>query len=101
MILFNYWDFGHHMKKRANKFNSERVYFDYAFDAYGVAHQREINLLHKLKMGIVLTQPVVTSEMIRERIIARRTERKERQKQKILAAQSKGRLEQFVMSFVS
>lgn len=85
---------GDHMNNRAKKFNNERVYYDYAFDAYSVAHQREINLLHMLKMGLTLTTPVETKEMIRERIISRRKVQRETAKQK-------RRVEQFVLAFIS
>lgn len=62
---------GNHVKKRALKFNSERVYFDFAFTEIGVAHNRELEVMHKLKIGVGLVCDYFTPYASKQRILKR------------------------------
>ena len=63
---------GDRMERRAQQYNDERVYFDYAFDAMAVATPRELQLMYLLKLGLMLTDTYNTPAAARERILKRR-----------------------------
>lgn len=67
---------GDRMQRRATRYNSKRVYFDYAYDAFSVAKDWETTLLHKLKIGIGLLDDSNSPYKARQRILERRAKQK-------------------------
>lgn len=68
------------LRKRAKKWNDERVYTDFAFDSYYVAKDWELDLLNRLKMGIRILDDSNTPAAARQRILARLKERQGKRK---------------------
>lgn len=71
---------GNHMQKRADKYNAARTHFDYAYDSIGVAHNRELKVLHILKIGVTVCDTHSTPYAARERLQARVAERRARRR---------------------
>lgn len=73
---------GNHVNQRAEKYNRQRSYFDYVFTAIGVAHQRELNLMHKLKIGLSLVDTENTPVAAHQRVLNHIAERNARRAMK-------------------
>ncbi|MBO1897767.1 hypothetical protein HNW13_018675 [Shewanella sp. BF02_Schw] len=67
---------GGHMQKRADKFNNERTWFDFTFQPMGVAHKRELQLVHMLKLGIIFNDTFNTPYAAKQRNLARRAKQR-------------------------
>lgn len=81
------------LNRRAAKWNSERVYKDFAFDAFYVAKEWELDLLHRLKMGVSILDSSNTPYAAHQRILQRIKDRDEKRaaRNKLLNASTKPR----------